>query len=80
MKNCPACKSYGFIEFDKKAYRCEACDVYDTNEDAQEACDELERRLIEVCKKAMSMLEGDADNTLEVRAILSNIIKESQNG
>jgi transposase-like protein len=79
-KNCPACKSYGYIEFDKKAYRCEACNVYRTNEDAQKAADEMTKYLVAVVKKAMAVLREDDANVDEVRAILSNIIKEYQHG
>ena len=79
-KNCTACKSHGFIEFDNKAYRCEACNVYRTNEDAQKASDELTKYLVETCKRAMALLTEDTTNVDEVRAILSNVIKEYRNG
>ena len=79
-KNCPACKSHGFIEFDNKAYRCEACNVYRTNEDAQKAADELTKYVVAEVKKAMAVLREDDANVDEVREILRNLIKENQHG
>jgi ABC-type branched-subunit amino acid transport system substrate-binding protein len=54
--------------------------VYRTNEDAQKAADEMTKYLVAVVKKAMAVLREDDANVDEVRAILSNIIKEYQHG